>query len=135
MKSIYTLFISFFLVSLLPLQAQEVNNPWEVPYEYIEMPNPIDADKASISDGKTLYKQHCKVCHGKDGMGDGYKAEKLQVNPSDLTLDDLDVQKDGELFYKIKTGKGEMHSYKVVLDDTDMWNLVNYIRTLYPEFK
>ena len=55
------------------------------------------------------------------------------MNPSDLTLDDLDVQKDGELFYKIKTGQGEMHNYSVVLEEKDIWNLVNYIRTLYPD--
>ena len=126
-----TLFSIVFLFSFFTLQSQ-VNNPWIVPEEYEEMSNPIDADKSSISEGKTLYKQHCKLCHGKDGQGDGYQAKNLQVDPSDLTLDDMDVQKDGELFYKIKTGREEMHSFKVVLEEKDIWNLVNYIRTFYP---
>lgn len=124
--------IPVFLISFLSFQAQELNNPWVVPEKYVEMANPIDADKASISEGKTLYKQHCKLCHGKNGQGDGYQAVNLDVNPSDLTLDDLDVQLDGELFYKIKTGRGEMHSFKVVLEEEDTWNIVNYIRTFYP---
>ena len=128
-----TLLIPVLLISFIQLQAQEVNNPWMIPEKYIEMDNLVEADKSSISEGKTLYKQHCKSCHGKAGQGDGYQAEKLQVNPSDLSLDDIDVQKDGELFYKIKTGRDEMHSFKVVLEEKDIWNLVNYIRTLYPE--
>lgn len=132
MRKIFTLLIAVLLFSYLGTQAQ-VNNPWVVPEEYVDMVNPIDADKNSISEGKTLYKQHCKLCHGKDGLGDGYQAKNLQVNPSDLTLDDLDVQKDGELFYKIKTGQGEMHAYKVVFEEKDIWNLVNYIRTFYKE--
>ena len=132
MRKIFTLMIAALLFSYLGTQAQ-VNNPWVVPEEYVDMVNPIDADKNSISEGKTLYKQHCKLCHGKDGLGDGYQAKNLQVNPSDLTLDDLDVQKDGELYYKIKTGQGEMHSYKVVLEEKDIWNLVNYTRTFYKE--
>ncbi len=132
MRKLFTLLIAALLFSYLSTQAQ-VNNPWVVPEEYVDMVNPIDADKNSISEGKTLYKQHCKLCHGKDGLGDGYQAKNLQVNPSDLTLDDLDVQKDGELFYKIKTGQGEMHAYKVVLEEKDIWNLVNYIRTFYKE--
>ena len=132
MRKIFTLSIAVLLFSFFGAQAQ-VNNPWVVPEEYVDMVNPVDADKASISEGKTLYKQHCKLCHGKDGLGDGYQAKNLQVNPSDLTLDDLDVQKDGELFYKIKTGQGEMHSYKVVLEEKDIWNLVNYTRTFYKE--
>lgn len=111
----------------------QVNNPWVVPDEYVEMVNPVEADKSSISEGKTLYKQHCKLCHGKEGQGDGYQAKNLQVDPSDLTLEDMDVQKDGELFYKIKTGRDEMHSFKVVLQEKDIWNLVNYIRTFYSE--
>lgn len=134
MKKIIIVLVPVFMISFFTLQAQ-VNNPWVVPDEYKEMVNPVEADKKSISEGKTLYKQHCKLCHGKEGMGDGYQAKNLEVNPSDLTLDDLDVQKDGELFYKIKTGQGEMHSYKVVLQEKDIWNLVNYIRTFYPAQK
>ena len=132
MRKILPLLLATFIFSFLTTQAQ-INNPWEVPEEYNNMENPVDADKASVSEGKTLYKQHCKICHGKDGKGDGTQAENLQVNPSDLTFDDVDAQKDGALFYKIKTGQGEMHAYQVVLEEKDIWNIVNYIRTFYEE--
>lgn len=132
MKKIILILIPVCIVSFFSVQAQ-VNNPWIVPDDYKEMFNPVEADKSSISDGKTLYKQHCKLCHGKTGEGDGYHAKNLEVNPSDLSFDDIDIQNDGELFYKIKTGRDEMHSFKVVLQEKDIWNLVNYIRTFYEE--
>ena len=131
MRSITFLLFAFIIFSFHSFYAQDLNNPWVVPDEFKVMENPVEANKSSISEGKSLYKQHCKVCHGKDGQGDGYKAEVLQVDPSDLTLDDMDVQKDGEIYYKIITGREEMHSYKVVLEDEEIWHLVNYIRTLY----
>ena len=130
MKRLILILIPVFIVSISSVIGQ-VNNPWVVPDNYKEMVNPVEADKKSIAEGKTLYKQHCKLCHGKIGEGDGYHAQNLDVDPSDLSFDDIDSQKDGELFYKIITGRDEMHSFKVVLEEKDTWNLVNYIRTFY----
>lgn len=132
MKAQNIFLIVVLCISFFSVKAQ-VNNPWPVPKDYVDMENPVEADKKSISKGKTLYKQHCKLCHGKTGGGDGYHAKNLQVNPSNLTFDDIDVQQDGELFYKIKTGREEMHTFKVVLEEKDIWNLVNYIRTFYED--
>jgi mono/diheme cytochrome c family protein len=39
----------------------------------------------SGSDGSSLYKTYCAVCHGKGGEGDGPLAEQLRFRPSDLT--------------------------------------------------
>lgn len=35
--------------------------------------------------GHNLYEQHCYVCHGLRGKGDGPLAEELRVAPADLT--------------------------------------------------
>jgi mono/diheme cytochrome c family protein len=40
---------------------------------------------ASGSDGGSIYKTYCAVCHGKEGKGDGPLAEDLRFRPSDLT--------------------------------------------------
>ena len=42
---------------------------------YKTMTNPTDP-KADIAIGKSLYAKHCKSCHGKEGYGDGPKAEE-----------------------------------------------------------
>ena len=35
--------------------------------------------------GKPTYEQHCAVCHGISGKGDGVSASVLTVKPADLT--------------------------------------------------
>ncbi len=129
-KTIFLL--SIFLISSLSMYSQ-VNNPWVVPDEYQKMENPFEADKSSLSIGESFYATHCKTCHGETGMGDGLTSKTLDVNPSDLTLDDLDTQKDGEVYYKILIGRDEMHAYERLIDEEDIWHVVNYIRTFYPE--
>lgn len=132
MRKQLTLLVGFLLISFFTLQAQ-INNPWVVPEEYKEMINPTEADKSSLSTGKSLYAQHCKNCHGKQGKGDGLTAKTLNALPSDLSLDDLDTQKDGEIYYKTKVGREEMPAFKDLVSEEDIWHLVNYVRTFYVE--
>jgi mono/diheme cytochrome c family protein len=40
---------------------------------------------ASGSDGGSLFKTYCAVCHGKEAKGDGPLAEGLRIRPADLT--------------------------------------------------
>jgi mono/diheme cytochrome c family protein len=35
--------------------------------------------------GRKLYEQHCELCHGTNGKGDGPLADQLKVRPPDLT--------------------------------------------------
>ncbi len=103
---------------------------WVVPAKYKNMKNPTDkSDKEGFSIGKSLYMKHCKSCHGKTGLGDGTKADELDTPCGDFSTD-LSDQKDGELFYKIKSGKDDMPSFeKKIRDDEDIWLIVNFIRT------
>jgi mono/diheme cytochrome c family protein len=44
------------------------------------------ADENAIANqGRDLYEQHCEVCHGADGKGDGPLSDELKVHPADLT--------------------------------------------------
>lgn len=125
----------FFLFSLFAMYSfstyQANNEPWVVPEKFQKLKNPIDADKASINIGKTLYSQHCKSCHGKEGLGDGTKAAQLDTPCGDFTAEDFQKQSDGSAFYKTKEGRGDMPSFsKKIPDDEDIWHLVNFLRTL-----
>jgi len=112
------------------VQAQAQTKPWEVPANFKSMKNPIAPGAASTKAGLALYTKHCASRHGKTGLGDGVKAKALKDHPGDLTVEAYHKQTDGEHFYKSKIGRGEMPKYEGKLSDDDIWNLVNYMRTL-----
>lgn len=106
-------------------------NPWEVPDKYENMKNPVASDGESISIGKSLYNQHCKSCHGKEGLGDGPKAAQLDTPAGDFSAPEFHAQSDGALFYKSWIGRDEMPNFeKKIPDQEDVWHLVNFMRTL-----
>jgi mono/diheme cytochrome c family protein len=94
------------------------------------MKNPVAVGDASTAAGKTLFAKTCAACHGKTGLGDGPKAKSLKTAPTDFSKAESQNQTDGEHFYKTKTGRGDMPKYEGKLTDDDIWNIVNYMRTL-----
>ncbi len=106
--------------------------PWVVPANFKSMANPVAKGDASNKAGKTLYDKNCASCHGKAGLGDGVKARGLKTFPGDFSKPEYQDQTDGEHFYKTKFGRGEMPKYEGKLQDNDMWNIVNYMRTFKP---
>jgi mono/diheme cytochrome c family protein len=100
--------------------------------------NPLPASAASIQKGEALYQQRCRQCHGDTGKGDGRQAP-AESHPADLTDDKWDHgSTDGEIFTTIHDGvapKYDMDSWEGKVPDEDIWNLVNYIRSIGPKAK
>jgi len=99
-----------------------------------KLKNPVPASAESIASGRKLYDRHCSECHGDTGKGDGMAGEGLDEKPSNLT----DAQwehgsTDGEIFVVIRDGAGaksEMKPFAKKLTERQMWDVVNYMRTL-----
>lgn len=108
------------------------SKPWEVPAKYKSMKNPTDAkDKEGANEGKALFAKQCSACHGKKGLGDGSKAPDLKGDMGDFSSAKSQKQTDGEMFYRITEGRGDMPSFKKKIpNDEDRWLVVNYVRTL-----
>ena len=126
-----TLKIIFAGTALFALSMAMVAQPktWVVPPSCKSMKNTVAAGDASNKAGLALYTKNCASCHGKAGLGDGVKARMLKEFPGDFSKADFQGQSDGEHFYKIKSGRGEMPKYEGKLSDDDIWNVVNYMRT------
>ena len=95
--------------------------------------NPVTPDASSVSDGAVLFGRHCASCHGAGGKGDGAAAAKLKSRPADLTdAEWIHGPSDGEIFTLIRDGakSAGMKPYRGVLTDVQIWNLVNYLRSL-----
>jgi mono/diheme cytochrome c family protein len=98
--------------------------------------NPVAATPESIAAGKQTYQKYCKFCHGDDAKGEGKMAPK-DSHPSNLIDDTWDRgSSDGEIFAVISEGAGpkfQMKGFKSKLTAQEMWNLVNYLRSLSPK--
>lgn len=131
-KSILTLAsIAFFLGCILvAFNSPPPQDAWVVPDEYKNMKNKFPGgDEDDI--GRDLYMKHCKSCHGKEGYGDGTKANELKTAMRDFSYEDVQSQTDGELYYKSFVGRDEMPNYeKKIPDEEDRWLLINFIRSL-----
>ena len=95
--------------------------------------NPVASSAESIAAGKAAFTKNCRFCHGADAKGNGPMAPK-DTHPSDLTDAKWDRgASDGEIFAVIRDGAGpkfDMKGYKGKLTDTDMWNVVNFLRSI-----
>ncbi len=93
--------------------------------------NPVEATSASVARGRQRYVFSCRQCHGNTGKGDGDMSHAGGV-PSDFT--DAVWQhgaSDGEIFLVIRDGvTADMLGYEGQIPDEDLWNLVNYIKSL-----
>ncbi len=117
------------LLAFMPVDNNQ-DPSWKVPDSFLKMENPIEANNSSISKGKALYNQHCKTCHGKEGLGDGPKAAQLETPSGDFTDELFTSQPDGAIFYKTREGRGDMPAFNKKLPyEEDVWHIVNYMRT------
>ena len=95
----------------------------------VNQPNPVKPSPESLAKGKKVYGYDCAMCHGKDGDGKGDITDMKGI--SDFTKPEtLKNRTDGELFYAIQKGKGEMPPEGDRAKPEEIWNLVNYIRSL-----
>ena len=102
--------------------------------------NPAAPTPESIAAGKRAYDANCAVCHGnlaqgavKAGVAISIIEEQKGRQAPDLTDEQWDHgSSDGEIFTVIKRGLPPtmMAGYDGRIRDEDIWNIVNYLRTL-----
>ncbi|HTD95924.1 MAG TPA: cytochrome c [Edaphobacter sp.] len=101
-----------------------------IPVEAARMVNPIKATHESQAHIKKVWGYDCAMCHGESGNGKGDLVADLKLSMKDYTdaatLKDLS---DGELFYIIKNGKGQMPSEGDRAKPDDIWNMVILVRS------
>ena len=90
------------------------------------------ASPDAIAAGQQLYLKNCASCHGRTGQG-GPGNDLIPAAPS-LTGDKWDHgSTDQAIFDNIKNGIApdfNMVPFKDKLTDDDIWNVVNYVRSL-----
>ncbi|MGA7668936.1 MAG: CopD family protein [Nitrolancea sp.] len=105
---------------------------WTGPAPTNNQSNPIKMTASSVVTGQSIFSQNCVECHGENGFGDGPKAASLNPPPADFHARHLDDHTDLQLFQWIQNGipGTAMPSFKGKLTDDQIWNLVNFVRSL-----
>ncbi len=92
------------------------------------MVNPVKPNAVSMAHAKKMYGYDCALCHGAKGDGKGEIAADMKLKDwtDPAALKDLT---DGQLFYIIKNGRGQMSGEGDRVKSEDLWNMVVIVRS------
>ena len=122
MKILVSMIVGLLLQS--PAAPKKGGNP-----EAAKIKNPVAASADSTAAGKRVYTRMCSRCHGPEGKGDGTAATAPVPDLTDAKWDY--GGSDGEIFAVVHDGvSADMDGYAARLSDTDIWNVVNYVRSV-----
>ncbi len=122
--------IVFAVFSILTLSSFLIQQPWKAPASADSKKSAVASDASTIAAGKELYIKHCQSCHGKKGKGDGPSSKDLDIPAGDFTKASTQSQSDGALNWKITEGRKPMPSFKKKLNETQVWQVIAFMRTL-----
>lgn len=81
------------------------------------------AHAADLKNGKEIYQLHCEVCHGIGG-------QSSEPGTPDFSRGDGLYVPDSIIVQKIRSGVGTMPAYRGLLDDSDIRDVIAYLRSL-----
>ncbi len=124
-----TIIISMSISFFLAIQSGYVSaHSWEAPKKEAQRKNPTPLTPASICSGKTIFTELCSHCHGENATGLKSEETGLEKNTGNL-YKRLMSHSDGDFFWKIRNGKGEMPSFADELNENQIWDVINYIKS------
>ena len=91
--------------------------------------NPLRPTIAVLKRGQYLFNTYCIVCHGPQGLGNGFIVPKFPQPPS-LQSDKVRNWPDGNIYHVITMGQNLMPSYASQIMPADRWAVIDYVRVL-----
>lgn len=126
---IYCLALLIILISFNKLSGQQA---WVVDDDSKAKLSPFKFDSTSILNGKKLFEDNCKSCHGDPGKGNNQPMEPPAHDPASEIYQN---NTDGELFFKITNGRETMPEFKNTLEANQRWELIAFIRSFNKDYK
>jgi mono/diheme cytochrome c family protein len=100
--------------------------------EAASLVNPTGADAQSLARGREVYRVNCAACHGMDGHARTPVADRFRsagaVAPVDFTSARVRARTDGQLYWIVTNGLGNMPPFRHLLTGDDVWLAVRVIR-------
>ncbi|MGC2193570.1 MAG: cytochrome c [Terriglobales bacterium] len=98
--------------------------------------NPLPPSLENIRAGQANFSHYCMVCHGLDGQNTGVPfADRMAPPVPPLNSAAVQRYTDGQLKWIIDNGVSPsgMPASKGILNDEEIWQIVDYIRHLPPK--
>ncbi|MCB9678383.1 MAG: cytochrome c [Alphaproteobacteria bacterium] len=92
--------------------------------------NPVEKNEQSLATGKKMFQVYCAPCHGTGTELGPVSKQYPGIAMLGGANGRLKAIPDGRLYLTIRNGFGLMPSYAYAMNDTEMWSLVHYARTL-----
>jgi len=124
----FILFLTFLQLVFQTIQGQE----WIVPDDKKGRLSTFAFDDNSRMAGQKSYTLNCMSCHGTPGKSNYLN---LVPAPGDPATEKIQRNNDGELFFKVYTGRGQMPSFRSVLTSDEVWNIVSYLRSFNKSYR
>ena len=101
-------------------------------YGDVAVPEAALASKEASNRGRALFLEHCALCHGERADGRGVRREGLTSPPRDFTDPGWRLRTSPRrVFYTIREGvRGTAMPAWAALGDSDVWDLVAYLRSV-----
>ena len=118
---------NYLTIVFFPLLSLSVyGQAWVVPPDKHEKLSSFPFTDETRKAGEQLYTINCKTCHGTPRKGDVLKLVPLPLDPASAKFQ---LNSDGDLFYKITEGRGQMPTFKNVLSSVQIWEIISYLRS------
>jgi cytochrome c6 len=78
---------------------------------------------SDIYNGRDVYDMHCQTCHGMDG-------QSMEPGIPDFSRGESLFAPDVDLVQRLRDGDGHLPSFRGLLTDEELRDVVAYIRTL-----
>ncbi|MEI8005514.1 MAG: cytochrome c [Bacteroidota bacterium] len=125
----------FCLILLLASAAWrlEAQNPgWPVPDDQKGKICLVKFTPDMVKQGEAIYMKNCQSCHG---IPTKKNFAAIVPSPGDLSEPKVGTQKDGELFYRITTGKVPMPEFRNILTEDERWSVIAFLRSFHKGYK
>jgi len=122
-KSLIAVTALMFLTGIAVIQAEADS----------QLENPQAATPESVAAGEKIYKRYCQLCHGEDGTGSPSREAGFPASSNLVDAEWDHGSTDGDIYTVIQNGvepEMAMEPWFDRLSETDIWNVVNYLRAL-----
>jgi cytochrome c peroxidase len=124
-------FVVSLWLSTLMCHAHDAHGRSTAPPEARRLKSPIPATPQNAAEAQPFYEHLCVSCHGADGKARTPLAGKLPMRPTDLAGYLMESMRDGEIYWVVANGiETRMPSFRPQLTETQLWQMVQYVRQL-----